>query len=419
MVSTSASATSRWSTPTAVVALCTAATIIAFIDRANLSVAAIPMQAQFGWSESTKGFVLSSFFIGYIMLQVVSGGLVHRFGGKRLLGVAVVFWSLCTLVTPAAATLSLTALIVVRIALGLGESAVFPACMHMVGHWVPKTHRSRAVAMITSGVSIGTVVSLPLTGWLIRGYGWPMPFYIFSVFGIVWAYVWWRRIPSGSGVEQTVSANAPIPWRRLLSTRAVWAIIVSHFCHNWSLYVLLAWLPSYFKSTFGVTLTNAGLLSAAPPLTSFVMANVAGGIADRMIASGRSVTYVRKLMQSIGMFGVATFLLLVPLADSALMGMVLMCCAAGTLAFSIAGSAPNCFDIAPQYADVIWGISNTFATIPGIVGVAATGWLVQSTGSYAAAFVLTASIAVAGGMVFLVAGSGVAQAGLGAGNSTT
>ncbi|MEQ1691946.1 MAG: MFS transporter, partial [Gemmatimonas sp.] len=218
--------------PATVVALCTAATIIAFIDRANLSVAAIPMQAQFGWSETTKGFVLSSFFIGYILLQVVSGGLVHRFGGKRLLGVAVVWWSLCTLVTPAAATLSLTALVVVRIALGLGESAVFPACMHMVAHWVPTTHRSRAVAMITSGVSIGTVVSLPLTGWLIRGYGWPMPFYIFSVFGIVWAYFWWRRVPSGSGVEQTASASAPIPWRGLLSSRAVWAIIVSHFCHN-------------------------------------------------------------------------------------------------------------------------------------------------------------------------------------------
>jgi ACS family sodium-dependent inorganic phosphate cotransporter len=232
------------------------------------------------------------------------------------------------------------------------------------------------------------------------------------VFGIVWAFFWWRRIPNGSGVEQSVTAGAPIPWRRLLGSRAVWAIIISHFCHNWSLYVLLAWLPSYFKSTFGVTLANAGLLSAAPPLTSFVMANVAGGIADRMIARGRSVTHVRKLMQSIGMFGVATFLGFVPLAGSASMGMVLMCCAAGTLAFSIAGSAPNCFDIAPQYADVIWGISNTFATIPGIVGVAATGLLVQSTGSYAAAFALTASIAVVGGVVFLVAGSGVAQASL-------
>jgi len=88
---------------------------------------------------------------------------------------------------------------------------------------------------------------------------------------------------------------------------------------------------------------------------------------------------------------------------------LLMCGATGTLAFCFAGFSPNSFDIAPRYADVIWGISNTFATLPGIVGVAVTGWLVERTGGYAAPFIVTASVGVAGALVFLKLGSGQRQ----------
>ena len=400
-------ASGRWPAWYTVVLLCFAAVFISYIDRTNISVASIAMQAQFGWSETTKGFVLSSFFVGYILLQVVSGSLASRYGGKLLLGLAVIWWSLWTALTPAAAFLSLTALILARIALGLGEAAVFPACINMVGRWVPPEHRSRAVALFTSGLSMGTVFALPTTGYLVRSYGWPVPFYVFGMVGLAWALFWFTSVGSGRGVpEESSRSGGATPWGRLFRTPAVWAIIVNHFCHNWALYVLLAWLPSYFKSTFGLSLANAGLISAAPSLASFVMANVAGHIADRMIRGGRSATFVRKLMQSISLFGAAGFLLLLPLAASAPAGMLLLCGATGTLAFSFAGFAPNCFDVAPRYASVIWGISNTFGTIPGVVGVATTGWLVQRTGGYAAAFIVTASIAMIGGVVFLVAGSG-------------
>ncbi len=114
-------------------------------------------------------------------------------------------------------------------------------------------------------------------------------------------------------------------------------------------------------------------------------------------------------MQCIGLLGGAAFLLLLPLAKTATLGVLLMCGAAGALAFCLAGFGPNCFDIAPRYADVIWGMSNTFGTIPGIVGVAVTGWLVERTGSYTAPFVLTAAIAVAGALFFLRFGSGERQ----------
>lgn len=404
---TSPASVEKWTWYT-VVALCCAAVFISYLDRTNISIASIPMKEQFHWSETTKGFVLSSFFIGYMALQVVSGTLANRYGGKIVLGFAVLWWSLFTVLTPPAAMVSLTTLIGARIALGLGEAAVFPASINMISRWVPAEGRSRATALIASGLSLGTVISLPATGWLVRVYGWPMPFYLFGALGLLWAAAWFLGVRSGHGVHsgEVAGGKQSIPWARLLRTPAVWAIVVNHFAHNWTLYVLLAWLPSYFKTTFSVSLTNAGLLSAAPWLTSFAMGNIGGNVADWLINSGRSKTFVRKLMQIGGLGGTATFLLLVQYAGSPTAGVLLMCCATGMLALCFSGFASNTFDVAPRYADVIWGISNTFATVPGIIGVAVTGWLVERTGSYNAPFILTAAVAVAGALVFLRYGSG-------------
>ena len=402
-------ATRRWPHWYTVVLLCGAAVFISYIDRTNISVAAIAMKEQFGWTETTKGFVLSSFFVGYLILQVASGMLANRHGGRIVLGVAVVSWSLCTVLTPPAAMLSLPALIGARIALGLGEAAVFPASINMVGRWVPAASRSRAVALFTSALSLGTMFALPLTGWLVRGYGWPTSFYAFGAVGLVWAVVWFARIRDGHGDEGQAPAppaHRRIPWARLLATPSVWAIAINHFCSNWTLYVMLAWLPSYFKTTLGVSLADAGLLSAAPWLFYFVMANVGGAWADVMIARGRSVTFVRKFMQISSLLGGAIFLLLLPGAASPSIAVVLMCGASGTLALCLSGFATNSFDIAPRYADVIWGLSNTLGTLPGIVGVAVTGWLVDRTGSFNAPFVLTAAIGAIGALVFYQYGSG-------------
>ena len=170
--------------------------------------------------------------------------------------------------------------------------------------------------------------------------------------------------------------------------------------------MLLAWLPTYFKTTFNVSLVNAGLLSAAPWLSYFVMANGSAYFAAWMIRRGHTVTFVRKLMQGVALLGCASFLLLLPLASSPMIGALLMCGAGGALSLTLSGFAPNSFDVAPRYADVIWGITNTGATIPGIVGVAITGWLVDKTGSFTAPFVLTAAFSVLGAAVYVVFGSG-------------
>jgi len=276
---------------------------------------------------------------------------------------------------------------------------------------VPAASRSRAVALFTSALSVGTMISLPLTGWLVRSYGWQMPFYAFGAVGIVWAWFWFARVRDGRSpdIEVVATNDRTIPWTRLLKSSAVWAIIINHFCSNWALYVLLAWLPSYFKTTFNVSLTNAGLLSAAPWAAYFAMGNFGGWAADGMIARGRSVTFVRKLMQIGALVGSGTFLILLQYAQSPSVAMLLMCGASGTLALCLSGFACNSFDIAPRHADVIWGLANTAGTLPGIVGVYVTGWLVDATGTYNAPFLLTAAVGLAGAIVYFFLGSGVRQ----------
>jgi ACS family sodium-dependent inorganic phosphate cotransporter len=118
------------------------------------------------------------------------------------------------------------------------------------------------------------------------------------------------------------------------------------------------------------------------------------------------VTFVRKLMQVGSLVASGTFLLLLRTAHSPAPAMLLMCGAAGGLAFCLAGYAANSFDVAPRYADVIWGMSNTAGTLPGIFGVSVTGWLVDLTGSYNAPFILTAAIGGIGALVYLAYGSG-------------
>lgn len=411
----------RWPRRYTVVALGFLAAFVCYIDRVNISVAILAMQDAFGWTETTKGLVLSAFFVGYMLFQVPSGWLASRVGGKVVLGMAVVWWSLFTLLTPAAAFLALPALIGARILMGIGEAAMFPGAYSMYARWVPTSERSRAIGVLLSGIPLGTLFALTTTGWLVGRFGWPSVFYLFGAVGLVWCVAWFaivvddpRRHPAISPQELSLldserregpSDSTGVPWRRLLGAPAVWALIVNHFASNWILYVLLAWLPSYFRSAQGLSIAGAGLYSAAPWLTMFVMTNAAAWIADGLIARGVSLTTVRKLMQTIGLVGAALFLLLARGAETPGSALILMCGALGTLAFTWSGFAPNHIEIAPRHAPVLMGITNTVATIPGIIGVVVTGWLVEVTGTYAAAFALAAAVSVTGAIVWLMFGT--------------
>jgi ACS family sodium-dependent inorganic phosphate cotransporter len=404
-----------------VVVLCALAVFIGYTDRVNISVASLAMREQFGWSQSTKGFVLSSFFIGYMLFMIVGGWLATRLGGRRVLGMSVLAWSVFTLLTPYAALASLPVLVAARIGMGVGEASLFPASYEMYSRWVPPTERSRAVALLLSAIPAGTVVGLPVTGWIVTRYGWPMAFYSFGVVGLAWVILWYLRIHNDPASDKRLSAEErallparratgagkdPVPWRTLFGAPAVWAIIASHFASNWALYFFLAWLPSYFKESLGLSIANAGLFSTVPWMVMFVAANSAGWISDALIKRGADVLVMRKIMQVAGLLIPAALLIAARNVHSATAALALMSVALGGLGISWVGHSPNILDVAGRHSAMLMSVSNCISQIPGVFGVWITGWLIDATGSYAAPFLLVAAVCISGAAVYI----GFAQA---------
>lgn len=405
----------RWPRRTLIVALSFIASMLAYTDRVNLSVAAVAMREQYGWSQTQKGFVLSAFFIGYLVFMFIGALLAARLGGKRVLGWSVVLWSAFTMATPVAAGCSMPVLIAARIGMGVGEAAMFPAAYELFGRWIPAGERARGAAWLLSGIPVGTLVGLTASGWLVANHGWPSAFYVFGVAGLVWAVAWFRWVendpakdPRVGAAERALLAGAEVPasrlgsreYRRLLLSAPAASIAIAHFATTWNLYVLIAWLPSYFRDALGVGIADAALFSAVPWLTMFASSNVAAAIADRLIVRGVGVTFVRKLMQTVSLVGCPALLLVMRGVHSAQSALALLCVAMAALGCSNAGFAPAMLDIAPRHSAVLYGFSNTFATLPGIIGVAAIGWLVDVTGTYSAGLVLTAGVGFAGALAF-------------------
>ena len=191
-----------------------------------------------------------------------------------------------------------------------------------------------------------------------------------------------------------------------LRSKAVWAIVVAHFCNNWSLYILITWLPTFVSEGLGVPFESVGWLTMIPHVASFVFINVAGQVADRLLARGMPVVRVRKIMQTIGCFGTAGSLLVVGQIETAWAAIVVMSIGTAIGAFVTGGFAVNHIDIAPRHAGTVMGLTNTAGTIPGMVGVYTTGMILQATGSWAIVFGVAAGVTLVGWIVFLLFGSG-------------
>lgn len=426
-----------------IVALLFFSFVICNVDRVAISVAILPMAGVYGWSPSTVGVIQSAFFWGYVLTQILGGWAADKYGGKVVLGAGVLVWSLMTFLTPAAANAGLIPLLAARALLGVGEGVAMPAMNQLVSSWVPEKERSRSLSLIYSGMYAGSALGLWLCPLLIEAFGWPSVFYTFGSLGAVWWLAWQAvaassptastRISAGeaafiqAGLSTTISASddeaaaelvteegdgvfAPaaasgdpppsVPWRALLTSRATWAIFISHFCVTWGYFVLLTWLPTYFNQELGFELSASAFFSVLPWLAMFVCANLGGTIADGLLGRGVPVTTVRKLMQTVGFLGPAAFLTVVAITSDPGAAIAAMTLALGLGSFSQSGVYANVSDVAPTYAGVLLGISNTFASLPGIIGVALTGSILEGTGSWNTVFGLAVFFYVFGCTVF-------------------
>ncbi|CAL0318384.1 unnamed protein product [Lupinus luteus] len=406
----------RW----VIVLLCFSAFLLCNMDRVNMSIAILPMSQQFNWNSATVGLIQSSFFWGYLLTQILGGIWADKLGGKVVLGFGVIWWSIATVLTPIAAKLGLPYLLIMRAFMGIGEGVAMPAMNNMISKWVPVSERSRSLALVYSGMYLGSVTGLAFSPLLIQKFGWPSVFYSFGSLGSVWFALWLRKAYSSPkddpdlGTEEkrlilegSVSKEpvTVIPWKLILSKAPVWALIISHFCHNWGTFILLTWMPTYYNQVLKFNLTESGLLCVLPWLTMAIFANIGGWIADTLVSKGVSITSVRKIMQSIGFLGPAFFLTQLSHVKTPVMAVLCMACSQGCDAFSQSGLYSNHQDIGPRYAGVLLGLSNTAGVLAGVFGTAATGYILQR-GSWNDVFKVSVALYLIGTLVWNIFSTG-------------
>ena len=401
------------------IAYSTLAVIICYIDRVNISVAIIPMQEQFGWSDSQVGFIFSSFYIGYMLTMALGGYLSDKFGGKLVLGYGVVMWSIFTILTPLAAHNGFFALFIMRVLMGIGEGVTFPAWQSLYARWIPFKERTRAIAFTNSGISIGTIIGYIGTQMIIISLGWEWAFYIFGIIGLVWFIFWNRNVSSypaehkkiSSKELEYISENAPssepakkIPLKDLLLNKPFLAIVAATFANNWSLFVFLSFLPKFIDNELGIDLESRifVILIIIPSIISVLALNAGGFLADKMIRNGIKVVKVRKIVNSIGFFGSAFCLFLIPLFESISIIIILICITNLFTGAAAGGFGVNHADIGPNSTGTLVGVASTFGMIAGILGNAVSGLVLEITNSWTLIFYIAASLIVMGGLIYLL-----------------
>ena len=312
------------------VLLAAAAIFVCYADRSNISTAIIPMAHQFGWDKIREGGVLSAFFYGYALTQLLGGRLADRVGGKPVLLFGVLAWSLATFVTPEAAAAGVAPLLIARVTLGAGEGVAFPAVHALIARHVPKERQTTAVAAVTAASYAGAAFAFGVTPSIVVNGGWEAAFYTFGAAAVVWVPLW---VPArfavvndefvdGSGASRPERERVANPdsrravdwfeeWSGLIRTREVRAICVAQFAQSWGGYGLLSWLPTYFEEALGVPVAGSGGVHRPPVFHSGRARRPGSGLwADALIREGKcSVKLVRRVFQTVGMVGPAACML--------------------------------------------------------------------------------------------------------------
>ncbi|CAG9770536.1 unnamed protein product [Ceutorhynchus assimilis] len=385
----------------------------AYILRVNLSIAIVAMTQdrhvtnengtsenigpEFDWSNELQGYILSSFFYGYLATQFVGGIIANKIGGKNMFGIGVAVTAVLTLITPWLVVTNVYLLIAVRVIEGLFEGVTYPSIHAVWSKWAPPMERARLATIAFSGCFVGTVIAMPGCAYLAEALGWQSVFYVCGCSGVVWFILWTITISSDPQQDSKISPQelayiedsiksvskqgfaAKVPWTKVFGSVHVWAIVVSHSAENWGFYTLLTQLPKYLKDMYNYDLGKSGFLSALPYLVMSILMQISGQFADMLLSRKiLSTTTVRKVFNCSAFLSQTVFMMTAAFWSDRIGSVLCLTMAVGLGAFAWAGFSVNHLDLAPQYASILMGISNTFATIPGIISPTITGYIVKS-----------------------------------------
>jgi ACS family glucarate transporter-like MFS transporter len=383
---------------------------IAFLDRTNISVAGVQMRQEYDIDKVRLGWVLSAFLVGYALFQVPAGWLASRFGPRRVLGVALIWWGVFS-------AHSLGTLALVRFALGIGESVMYPAGNQFLSHWVPAQERGTANGWIFAGVGAGSGLTPPLITAVIAWGGWRASFYVCAIIGLIAAGVWFlvaRDRPQDhsavnaeelahieAGLPKTPDGPAgPIPWGLIFASRSVWGLFFSYTAFGYVIWIFFSWFFSYLAEVRHLDLKASALYGMAPFL-AMTLGCLAGGVINDALSRWLGLYAGRSGLGMVSFVLTAIFLLVGSRVDSAPLAVFVLAMGGGAMYLSQSGFWSASTDIAGRHTGVVSGFMNMGCQIGGAITSSLTPWIGQQFG-WVAAFGTGAVVVLVGTIAWAI-----------------
>ena len=387
---------------------------ISFLDRTNISVAGIEMRHEYGIDQIRLGWVFSAFLIGYAVFQVPAGWLAARFGPRRVLTAALIWWGLFSALTalvPPHARHALLMLFLVRFALGIGESVVYPSGNQLISRWIPLQERGKANGLIFAGVGAGSGITPPLITAIILAEGWRASFYFCAAIGLVAGLVWYivardapAQHPRANEAERRYIAaglapaaerpRGPVPWRAILTSRNVWGLFLSYFAFGYVIWIFFSWFYIYLAEARHLDL-KASAAYAMLPFLCMTVGCLAGGVINDVVSKRHGLYWGRSGLAVVSFLLTGAFLLLGSTVDNALLAILILAGGAGAIYLSQSSFWSVTSDISGPHSGVVSGFMNMGCQIGGAVTSSATPWIAAQFG-WTAAFAAGAVIVLLG-----------------------
>ena len=403
-----------------ILALIAVGTMINYLDRTVLGIAAPFLSKDLGLTASQMGLVFSAFSWSYALLQIPGGIFLDRFGTRLTYFVAVVFWSVFTALMAAAR--SLPALIATRIGVGVFEAPCFPANSRVLATWFPQHERARANGIYSFGQYVGLgFLSVPLF-WITQRFGWRGLFIVVGAFGVVFGLTWWalfrnpaesrtvnraelEYIEAGGGGEYK-GEPVRFEWRHiraLLRHRQVVGASIGQFGGNSTQVFFVTWFPTYLVTARGMTFIQAGIMTSLPYIGASVGVLAGGLVSDLMLKRTGSANLARKLPIVSGMLLASTIVAAnyVPAGSDAAVIAIMSIAFFGQGMTNLGWTVIS--DVAPKkLIGLTSGIFNFSANLAGIVTPLVIGITFQLTGSFVGPLVYIGVVALIGAFSYSV-----------------
>ncbi|EYC19031.1 hypothetical protein Y032_0025g1127 [Ancylostoma ceylanicum] len=389
-------------------------------------------EPEFSWTPTELGMMESSFFYGYAASQIPAGLLAAKFAPNKLFCLGVAIASILNVFVAFALQYHPYTDVVVMVMQGIQGLALgvtYPAMHGVWRHWAPPLERSKLATTTFTGSYVGVMLGLPLSATLVSYLSWSAPFYVFGCVGILWSFSWWMissKSPSDHSyiteeertyitekVGTVATSNmtlTTVPWKTILLSPPVWAIVICNFSRSWTFFLLLSNQLTYMKDVLHLDIRHSGMISALPQFTMTVVVLISGQMADWLRSTGKMNTGpVRKMFNTLGFGGEALFLALLAFIHDPTLAVTCLVMAVTLSGMDIAGFNVNHFDIAPRYASILMGFSNGFGALAGIGNFVTQHLTANNPSGWKYCFLLAMSIDVFGIIFFLIFGQGEVQ----------